>query len=65
MDDSLAQLRIVTGAMLEREPVLSVSFSEYSRQSVLVKHRGSDTFGIKDKENLHVLSDRVAVYCNR
>ena len=65
MDQNLGQLRIVTGATLEKEPVLSVSFAEYSRQSVLVKHKGSDTFGIKDTENLHVLSDRVAVYCNR
>jgi len=63
MDKKLAQIRVITSSTLEIKPVLSISFSEYSRRSVLIKNKNSDTFGIKDKEHLYMISERVAVYC--
>lgn len=64
MDVGIAQIRIITKAALEKEPILSVSFSELSRQSILVKLPDSDSFGIKNIDALKIINNRIAVYCN-
>lgn len=63
MDKTIGQIRVVTAAALEKGPLLSVSFAEVSRQSVLIRHADSETFGIKDKDHLFMINDRVAIYC--